>query len=103
MPAHIAVPQSASPGIVYPGQSFLLFTPPSRRRRMDTRDPLFRRMFINEGMTLVKDADGSYVLVDTPSEEQSASAAVVYTGGHTYQVSLAEADALTAAGYEVHT
>lgn len=101
MPAKYAVPTSAIPGDTYPGQTFRLFSPPVRRRRMDTRDPLFRRMSLNDPQTVLKNVDGTYVVVESPTPEQAAAAAVVYTGGHTYQVSLAEADALTAAGYEV--
>ena len=101
MPSKYAVPASAIPGDVYPGQTFRLFSPPTRRRRMDTRDPLFRRMFLSDPQTILKNADGSYVAVESPTTSQAADAAYVYVGGHTYQVSLEEADALTAAGYEV--
>ena len=101
MPSNFAVPTSALPGQVYPGQTFRLFTPPTRRRRMDNRDPLFRRMFLNEQQTVLKNMDGSYVAVESPTPSQAAGAAYVYVGGHTYQVSLDEAAALTAAGYEV--
>jgi hypothetical protein len=97
----LAVPDAAIPGDVYPGHVFRRFHPPTRRRRMNDRDPLFGRMFINEGITVLKNPDGSYVTVASPSPEQVADAAAVYTGGHVYEVSLVEADALTAAGYEV--
>lgn len=101
MPSQFAVPTSAIPGQVYPGQVFRLFSPPTRRRRMDDRDPLFGRMFINEGITVLKNPDGSYITVESPAPAQVDAAAVVYTGGHVYEVPLVEADALTAAGYEV--
>ena len=101
MPSPYAVPSSALPGQVYPGQAFRLFTPPVRRRRMDRSDRLFGRMFIDDPQTILKNSDGTYVAVESPSPEQAANAAAVYAGGHVYQVSLEEADALTAAGYEV--
>ena len=101
MPDKLAVPVAAIPGDVYPGQTFRRFKPPVRKRRLDDRDRLFRRMSLVEGLTVLKNEDGSYVTVETPTPEQAAAAAAVYVGGHIYEVALAEADALTAAGYEV--
>ena len=101
MPEKFAVPNAATPGDAYPGQAFRLFDPPRRKRRLDDRDRLFSRMSFSEGLTVLKQPDGSFVTVEAPTNEQLAAAAAVYAGGHIHQVSLAEADALTAAGYEV--
>ena len=101
MPTKYAVPTSAIPGDVYPGQVIRLFNPPRRKRRLDDRDRLFSRMSFSEGLTVLKQSDGSFVTVEVPTNEQLAAAAAVYAGGHIHQVSLEEADALTAAGYEV--
>lgn len=83
------------------GGSF--FTPPTIRRRMDTRDPLFSRMSLPVGITVLKSPLGSYTQLENPSPEQIDAAAVVYLGGYVYRVSDAEAASLTAAGYEVTT
>ena len=101
MPSQYATPSVAIPGNVYPGQVFRLFDPPRRKRRLDDRDRLFNRMSFSEGLTVLKQSDGSFVTVEVPTNEQVEAAAAVYAGGHIHQVSLAEADALTAAGYEV--
>jgi len=54
--------------------------------------------------SILKQVDGSYLVLETPSQDQIAVATIVYMGGHIYQVSAAEAASLTAAGYtvEVH-
>ncbi len=50
---------------------------------------------------MLKAHDGTYTTVDTPTTEQVAAAQVAYLGGHLYEVTVTEAAALTAAGYEV--
>ena len=42
---------------------------------------------------------GTYQTIDYPTQDQIDSATEVYLGGHTFVVSQAVADALTAAGY----
>src|SRR5690349_17553873 len=101
MPDKLALPTAAVPGDVYPGQVFRQFNPPRKRRRMDDRDRLFGRMSLSEGLTVLKQADGAYITVEVPTPEQEATAVAVYAGGHIHEVALVEADALTAAGYEV--
>lgn len=56
---------------------------------------------IPRGRTVLKAADGSYSIVDTPTVDEMAAAAIVYQGGHIYTVSNAEAAALVAAGFTV--
>lgn len=67
-------------------------------------DPLARRLFRHfgsnpRGRTVLKSPAGVYTTVDNPSQDQIDAAAVTYMGGHVYFVSVAEAAALTAAGY----
>lgn len=42
---------------------------------------------------------GVYQTIDTPTQDQIASATEYYAGGHVYEVTQTVADALTAAGY----
>lgn len=49
----------------------------------------------------MKNTDGTYTLLDTPSEDQIAASLAVYMGGHIYEVSDAEAALLEAAGFEL--
>lgn len=53
------------------------------------------------GSTVLKDENGTYQTVDMPTDVQVNQAAAVYLGGHVYDVSAGEAEALTTAGYEV--
>lgn len=51
------------------------------------------------GRTVLKAADGSYTTVDVPTGDQIAASVAVYLGGHIYDITTAEAAALTSAGY----
>lgn len=53
------------------------------------------------GSTVLKRPDGTYLTVSYPTQVDIAEASAVYMGGHIYDVSAAEAAALTAAGYTV--
>jgi len=77
------------------------FTPPTVWRTLDPSDRLFCRMKLPVGVAVIKSESGAYTTVENPSDEQIAAAAAAYLGGHTYEISASEADALTAAGYEV--
>lgn len=77
------------------------FSPPTVWRSLDSTDRLFCRMRLPVGVAVLKSTGGGYTTVETPSDEQISAAAVAYLGGHTYEISAEEADALTAAGYEV--
>lgn len=96
-----AYPGLAIPGATYPGQTTSkVFRPPTVRRPMDTTDPLFRRLKINVGLSVLKTA-GFYTTVESPSPEDIAAADIAYLGGRVYPISPDEAAALTAAGYTV--
>lgn len=51
------------------------------------------------GVSLLKNQDGSYTLVDGPTGLQMDAAAYTYLGGHIYDITDDEAAALIAAGY----
>lgn len=53
------------------------------------------------GRSILKNQDGTFTLLDTPSEDQIAASLAVYLGGHVYEVSDEEAAALEAAGFEL--
>lgn len=44
--------------------------------------------------------DGIYTTVDVPTSDQTLAADIYYAGGHVYEISQAEYDALIAAGYD---
>lgn len=98
----LAYPGSAYPSQAHPGQAAFRFYAPVGRRRFISRDRLFRRMSLNEGLVVLK-TGGAYVTAEHPTEAQINAADKVYLGGHEYLVTPDEADALTAAGYEVTT
>lgn len=79
------------------------FTPPTVLRPYggSEGDRLFCRMKLPVGLSVLKSDAGAYVTVENPSPEQIDAAVIAYLGGHDYEVSAQEADALTAAGYEV--
>lgn len=74
------------------------FTPPTIDEGPAGGGPLFGRYKIARGITVLKTA-GVYTQVRYPSLPQMQAADAVYLGGHTYEVSDAEATALAAAGY----
>lgn len=75
-----------------------LFTPPGRVVRRG-KHPLFGRLSLTQGVTLLKGHDGLYRQVENPSDEAIAGAAIAYLGGREYRISDVEAASLTAAGY----
>lgn len=75
-----------------------LFVPPGRVERVQSGHPLFGRMTIKRGVTLLKEG-GIYRQVEHPSSEEMAAAEAAYIGGHVYVVSIEEAAALSTAGY----
>lgn len=76
----------------------LTFSPPTRRERLLSNHPLFRRMSRTIGVSLLKES-GIYRQVIDPMAEEVEAADIAYLGGHTYVIGTAEADDLTAAGY----
>jgi hypothetical protein len=56
---------------------------------------------VPSAQSVLKAPDGTYRTVTCPSQDEIAAAAVYYQGGRTYEVSDAEAAALTDAGYTV--
>lgn len=80
------------------GQAVPLFTPPGRLERRGGTHPLFARMSIVRGVSLLK-TDGLYEQVQYPTAEQVDAADITYLGGHVYSIDSAEAADLTSAGY----
>lgn len=60
---------------------------------------LFRFYTYDVGVSVLKEQDGSYRLVETPSEDDQTNADIVYLGGHVHLVSDEEAANLSAAGF----
>lgn len=61
---------------------------------------LFRHFKLRAlGQTVLKATDGTYETVSYPEQDQIDAAAIVYLGGHIYEISDEEADELTDAGY----
>ena len=75
-----------------------LFTPPSRVEHSGEKHPLWGRMRLNYGVSLLK-KDGLYRQVEGPTSEEATAADAYYIGGHIYTVTQGEADDLTDAGY----
>lgn len=74
------------------------FTPPGTLEGVISKHPLFGRLRITRGVTLLK-TGGVYSQQRNPSDEQLSAADVAYLGGYTYTISDGEAAALTSAGY----
>lgn len=74
------------------------FTPPGVLEHTGDQHPLFGRMRITRGVSLLK-SGGIYTQTRYPSDEQIAAADITYLGGYVYNITSTEADALTAAGY----
>lgn len=89
------------------------FTPPTLtgsasqtpRVCVDTTGPALRLYSratpVPSSQSVLKNPDGTYRTVTSPSQDEIAAAAVHYQGGRSYTVTQTEADALTAAGYIV--
>jgi len=76
-----------------------LFTPPSRVEHSGEKHPLWGRMRLNYGVSLLK-KDGLYRQIEGPTSEEATAADVYYIGGHVYTVTQGEADELINAGYD---
>ena len=74
------------------------FSPPSRSEHSGEKHPLWGRMRINRGVSLLK-KDGLYRQVEYPTAEETAEADIYYIGGHVYTVTDAEILELINAGY----
>jgi len=74
------------------------FSPPGRLEHWPVMHPLFGRLSIMQGVSLLKES-GVYRQVDGPSAEEITAAEITYLGGRVYEVTAEEAAALTAAGY----
>lgn len=77
-------------------------TPTIRENPGGTYHPLFSRIEIPVGITVLK-KDGEYYEVRYPSEEEVLDADIAYLGGITHTVSAEEKAELEAAGYTVAT
>lgn len=75
-----------------------LFTPPSVLERTGINHPLFGRIRLAQGVSLLKEG-GLYRQQRNPSTEEITAADIAYLGGHVYWVSVAEAHSLDTAGY----
>lgn len=65
-------------------------------------DPLFHRVKLDRGITILEGPPGTYRAVRFPTQdEQFASAPALYMGGHEYEVDDATRAALIAAGVGV--
>lgn len=71
---------------------------PSTLESLWTNDRLFGRYKLHRGVTLA--VTGATVkAIQYPLQEDLATYDRVYTGGHTYNITQAEADVLSAAGW----
>ena len=74
------------------------FSPPGRLEHWPVAHPLFGRLSIMRGVSLLKES-GVYRQTSEPLAEEITAAEITYLGGHVYEISAAEALALIAAGY----
>ena len=74
------------------------FSPPTSLERVLSPHPLFGRLRIDRGISLLK-TGSTYTQAQGPSDAQMEAADVTYLGGYSYTISDGEAAALTAAGY----
>jgi hypothetical protein len=74
------------------------FSPPGVEGIRDTTHPLFARMHVDRGVSVLK-IGGFYRQVEEPSTEDLLSATEVYLGGHEYRIPQYIGDDLVAAGY----
>ena len=98
--AEAALAWSGSADGLRPPDPGWTFVPPVALEHPVTNDPLFSRLRIRSGLTVLKTGD-SYRTVRDPSEEDIAAADIAYIGGRLYQIDADEAAALINAGYEV--
>lgn len=74
------------------------FTTPTVEETPAGGGPLFSRMTLNQGITVLR-RQGVYSSYRYPSQGEVLAAEEVYLGGHIYEVDDATAARLTAAGY----
>ena len=74
------------------------FSPPGRLEHWPVMHPLFGRLSIMRGVSLLKES-GVYRQTSEPLDEEIAAAEITYLGGHVYEIDAAEVAALTAGGY----
>lgn len=103
-PDQVAYPDLPYPDDAYP-DAVPVIHPPTVKRPVapGTRkeDRPFNRVFFDVALTVLKLGEGVYQQVEHPTDEQIEAAQAAYVGGRTYEVTVAEANALEAAGYEV--
>lgn len=73
-------------------------TPPGRVEHRGGNHPLFGRLKLTRGVSLLKE-DGVYRQVQYPTAEEIDAAEAAYLGGHVYEVPIDEVIALDGAGY----
>ena len=76
------------------------FKPSTFKENAISNHRLFMRLRIERSLSVLK-INGEYYEMQYPSQDEIELASEVYLGGHTYEVSSAEAADLTAAGYIV--
>lgn len=79
-----------------------VFIPPTVEEGPAGGNWLFARYTLTRGVSVLK-IDGEYYEIRFPTQDDMASADIVYQGGHEYPVSADEAADLEAAGYDVIT
>ena len=79
-----------------------LFVPPVENEGPMGGNWLFARYTRKQGVTVYR-IDGDFYEDRFPSQDDLASADLIYLGGHEYIVTTAEKNALEAAGYTVFT
>lgn len=76
----------------------LFFHSPTVKERLNTRDGLWARTYLDLGVSVLRFGD-SYQQIPYPSSEQIESADAVFIGGRTYAIDFNEAVRLVQAGY----
>lgn len=74
-----------------------IFRPPTVEEGPAGLDPLFHRVKLTKGVTVLNNS-GTYVAVRWPTQDEIAAATVAYQGGHEYVVDDATKAALIGAG-----
>lgn len=85
---------------VISGTFVFLFTPPTLRRHylLERPHPLLSRLSLDTGLSVIK-TGSSYKTVQDPDTADIAASDEFYLGGRTYEVTQAQRDALSLAGY----
>jgi len=82
--------------------AFIFTTPTVLEELESDGHPLFSRIKIHKGITVLK-TGAVYTQVRYPSSEEVDAADIAYIGGYSYEVDSTEKAALEAAGYTVTT